>query len=359
MSRTPATGNSDVHPASELRGDASSAETVAPRRRAAGVLRLPVGARAALLTVGVAGSMGATVIAVQALGFEPRQAVLLSMPVGVVLGFCFALVLILVPEWRAAADRRELIKCLTELARVDREAPFGSLLLHGKDHELHELSQAIHSALLSAHRDRLEASHLRRELDARVQRKTKAVVAELSKISNTDELTGLLNRRGFDSAFVSLFDAAVSSGEELSLLAIDMDYFKQLNDSCGHDKGDMALRAAGEVMRAQLREGDVAGRVGGDEFLIALRGTGSAQAQTVAKRLLDLFQRSPHAAGIPARWPSFSIGIACADEHQADSAESLRKLADEALYEVKRAGRSNFRVYSPRKGGPPPQKRAA
>lgn len=278
------------------------------------------------------------------MGSTPTEAMWLSMPVGAAAGFVLALVVLLVPRWRAAEARRDLIECLDDLARVDRRQSFDDLLHHGRHADLSELTPAIHRALLSAHRDRLEAASLRRELDARVTRKTKAVVAELSKISTTDELTGLLNRRGFDQSFAELFDESASSGVELALLAIDMDRFKQLNDTLGHESGDVALRAAGEVMRSQLRQGDIAGRIGGDEFVIALRSVKPAQAGQVAQRLIDLYRVSPHGAAIRAHWPTLSIGIACALELNVQSVDELKRRADQALYVVKKSGRNGVSI---------------
>lgn len=307
--------------------------------------RLPAPWRAAILTAGVAATTGLSVLTGASLGLPVREAVILSLPAGLIVGVLMSSLLILIPERSAAADRRWLIECLSRISRVDREQRFSALLSAGKGHELAELARAVHASLLSAHRDRLEAAQLRRELDARVQRQTKAVVAQWSKISLTDELTGLNNRRGFDQAFQDLFESTSRRGEELALLAIDLDHFKQLNDTCGHDVGDRALRAAGELLLAQLREGDLAARLGGDEMVIALRGTGSDQAGSVAERLIALFARHPAALGVPARWPTFSIGIACAGEHHSASADHLRRQADEALYAAKRAGRCVARIY--------------
>lgn len=319
------------------------------------VQRLPAPVRAALLVLAVAAATGMTVLLCVSQGMSDRLAVIASLPVGVTAGFLVAMLLILLPDSRSARDRRWLIECMTDISRVDREQRFSTLLMQDRDHELHDLAHAIHDALLSAHKDRLEAARLRRELDSRVQRQTRAAVAELQKTANTDELTGLANRRGFDAAFTDLFQNAAEDGEELALLAVDMDYFKQLNDACGHAAGDAALRAAGEVLRSQLRSGDVAGRVGGDEFLVALRLTGSRDAYQVAQRLMDLYARSPAAMGLPVRWPTFSIGIACAGEQRAMDAGHLREMADQALYAVKRAGRGGVRVWKPQDAAPAAQ----
>lgn len=342
--------------ASDTQADTASLRH--PRRLL--VQRLPVAMRVAILVVAIVSATGLAVLTGDAQGVPIRLAVIMSLPVGATVGFLFALLLLLLPEWRSARDRRWLIDCMSDVSKVDREQRFSALLMQDTDHELHGLAHAIHGALLSAHRDRLEAAHLRRELDARVQRQTKAVVAQWQKLSNTDELTGLCNRRGFDLAFADLFRAAAEDGDELALLAVDMDYFKQLNDACGHSTGDAALKAAGEVLRSQLRNGDVAGRVGGDEFLVALRGTGPRDAMIVAQRLMDLYAKTPAAVGLPVRWPTFSIGIACAGEHRAVDASQLKDMADQALYAVKRSGRAGARAWKPGEAAaPPPQASAA
>lgn len=350
-SNVPPTGGTQPSTTEEPRwgaADTAGADTTSvrhPRRML--VQRLPVAVRVAILVVAIVSATGLTVITGESLHMSLRLAVIISLPVGTTVGFLFAMLLVLLPEWRSATDRRWLVDCMSDVSKVDREKRFSALLMQDTDHELHDLARAIHGALLTAHRDRLEAAHLRRELDARVQRQTKAVVAQWQKLSNTDELTGLCNRRGFDLAFADLFRAAAEDGDELALLAVDMDYFKQLNDACGHATGDAALKAAGEVLRSQLRNGDVAGRVGGDEFFVALRGSGPRDAMIVAQRLMDLYARTPTAVGLPVRWPTFSIGVACAGEQRASDPGHLREMADQALYAVKRSGRGGARLWKP------------
>lgn len=324
----------------------TAAAPIAPRPRRF-TRRLPAWCRAVLLALGVSGVTGLATLMGESLGFGDRAAVIWALPGGAIVGVLLAILLILIPERRAAADRRWLIQCLNDVARVDRAQRFSELLSRGDDHELSDLAHAVHAALLTAHKDRLEAAHLRRELESRVQRQTRAAVAHLSRLVQTDELTGLGSRRGFDAGFIELFDEAAASGEELTLVAIDLDHFKELNDTCGHEKGDVALKAAGEVLRAQLREGDLAGRIGGDELMIVLRATGSTPALKVAQRIANLYAQHPAALGLPCPWPTMSIGIACAAEHHCDSPDHLRRLADEALYAVKRNGRAGVKVWEP------------
>lgn len=266
---------------------------------------------------------------------------------GLLLGFILASKLVLEPRRRSVADRAWLVQSLRELARANREQEF-SILLEGKHSpEIEELARACHEALLSAHRDRLEAAALRREMESRVEKRTRVAVAHLSRITQTDDLTGLSNRRGFEQNLNEAWIHTTTHGTELAMLAIDLDKFKQLNDTCGHDAGDSALRAVGEVFRANMRDGDFAGRIGGDEMIICLQGTGSKAAQAVAERLMALYAQHPAGVGMDAPWPTMSIGIACAREHGATSPHHLRQIADDALYEAKRAGRARCSIASP------------
>lgn len=264
---------------------------------------------------------------------------------GTLVGLALAVLFVVAPARRAEEDRQWLISCLRDLARVDRRKSFSVLLQQVESHSIGDLAKACHDALASAHRDRLEAATLRREMHARVDQETRQAVARISRLSNIDELSGLANRRGFEAELAEAFEAAAQTGQPLTLLAIDLDHFKQLNDTLGHAKGDEAIRAAGEVLSANLRAGDVAGRLGGDEFLVLLRNTCSASARHIAARCVRLYASHPSGRGLPCPWPTMSVGIACAREHRADSPERLKELADQALYQAKRAGRDATCIY--------------
>lgn len=264
---------------------------------------------------------------------------------GTLVGLALAVIFVVAPARRAEEDRQWLISCLRDLARVDRRKSFSVLLDQVEEHSIGEIARACHDALATAHRDRLEAATLRREMDARVSQQTKQAVAHISRQSNTDELSGLYNRRGFDLALAEAFVSARRAAQPLSLLAIDLDHFKQLNDSLGHAKGDEAIRAAGEVMAASLRVGDAAGRTGGDEFLILLANTDSQSASHIAERFIRMYASHPSGKGLPCPWPTMSVGVACTREHRATSPDHLKQLADEALYQAKRAGRDATCVY--------------
>jgi diguanylate cyclase (GGDEF)-like protein len=309
-----------------------------------GVIRPRLGAltRAVMLTLGVAGATGLATITGAALGYDLRRAVVFALPAGVVVGSLLALLIILFPEWRAQKDRRQMIARIEAVAQADREAAFDTLLKLHPSHELAELAHAIHKAMLGAHIQRLEAARMRREVHTIVERETRKKYAQLAALSVTDELTGLANRRGFDQGLEAIVARAKSGGGEVALLAIDLDHFKQLNDTLGHDKGDEALAIAGDLLQAHTREGDLAGRIGGDELLVALANVDADSAQRIAERLIRLFASHPAGQNLGCPWPSMSIGVALLHADGAESAEELRRMADQALYASKRAGRRRF-----------------
>ncbi len=301
--------------------------------------------RAVILTLGVAGVTGLSVLTGHAMGFGLRASVMFALPLGVVVGFLFALLLILLPARRFAAQLKDFSDRVVRVSAADRDGGFDDLLDLEADHELVAIAQSVHAALVSAHADRLEAARLRREMDARVNAQTRVNTAQLNRLSTTDELTGLLNRRGFERALANMYTDCVGGGPELAVVAIDLDHFKRLNDTCGHDKGDLALKAAGELMKAGIRPSDAAARVGGDELFLLIRGLKHDKAVAMAGRLADLFSRHASSKGLP--WPTMSMGIALARAHHARSPEHLLQQADAALYAGKQAGRARCVVYDP------------
>ncbi|MFM9957314.1 MAG: GGDEF domain-containing protein [Phycisphaerales bacterium] len=303
-------------------------------------------ARAAMLTIGIAGATGLSVLTGHAMGWSPRASVIMAVPLGVVVGFLFALLLILMPARRFASHLREFARRIERVSKPEREGGFDDLLHLDDDHELTTIARAVHEALSTAHADRLEAARLRRDMEARVEAQTRVNTAQLARLSTTDELTGLINRRGFERLLSLMFAQAFDGGPELALIAIDLDHFKRLNDTHGHDKGDLALKAAGELMKAGIRPEDAAARVGGDELFLLLRSANEQQVLGIAGRLADLFSRHPSAKGLA--WPTMSMGVAFAKRHQARSPEHLLQMADAALYAGKRAGRARCVVYDPR-----------
>ncbi|MBK3421485.1 MULTISPECIES: diguanylate cyclase [Methylobacterium] len=162
--------------------------------------------------------------------------------------------------------------------------------------------------------------------------------AELARLAATDGLTGVLNRTAFrETALAAMRDPRAVP----SLVAIDLDLFKQVNDRHGHLAGDRALVHLVSVLRAGLREADTIGRVGGDEFLVLLPGTDADRAQAVAARLREALRRAPLSLDDgTVLLLSMSCGVA--PHRDGMGFEDLVHAADMALYGAKRAGRETW-----------------
>ncbi len=158
--------------------------------------------------------------------------------------------------------------------------------------------------------------------------------------SHKDALTLVKNRAFFDEALPQQLQRAVSNGESLALLMIDIDHFKLINDRAGHIEGDRVLRAVGAALTAAVRGSDKVCRFGGEEFAILLPDTALAQAEQLAQRILGkLTRQCAWGEGADKREPvTATIGVASSTE--APSTEGLVRLADERLYVGKRAGRN-------------------
>jgi diguanylate cyclase (GGDEF)-like protein len=162
---------------------------------------------------------------------------------------------------------------------------------------------------------------------------------ELTELAMTDALTGMYNRRQFMARLDNEWKRFRRYGRPLSLLMLDIDHFKSINDRYGHDAGDRVIVAVARLCGTQTRDSDVAARIGGEEFAILLPETDLADAHAVAERLrAAVAELSFESSGGPAAVTA-SIGAALADANAADHAE-LMKRADEALYTAKRGGRN-------------------
>jgi diguanylate cyclase (GGDEF)-like protein len=200
--------------------------------------------------------------------------------------------------------------------------------------------------LRSAH-DELEAMNL--ELEVSNDELAEAN-ARLASLATTDAMTGLANHRAFQERLQVELAQMQRTGQPLALLLLDVDQFKQYNDSYGHPAGDEVLREVGRILRTGIREYDMAARYGGEEFALLLPGLGRAEAREVAERV----RLAVEAHAFVHREVTISIGVAEGMFTMA-STEELVERADGALYEAKRSGRNRVVVaeanYQP---GPPP-----
>lgn len=165
------------------------------------------------------------------------------------------------------------------------------------------------------------------------------------QLAHHDQLTGLPNRALFSDLLGQALALARRGGTCLALAFLDLDYFKEVNDSFGHEVGDLLLKEAADRMRSSLRASDVVGRIGGDEFIVLLQGVEGTEAAKLAAEKLRLALREPyHLAGKEVAI-SASIGLALFPEHATDEA-GLARLADEAMYRSKAEGRNRVSVYT-------------
>jgi len=176
---------------------------------------------------------------------------------------------------------------------------------------------------------------------------------QLMEMVQTDPLTACMNRRGFEQALAREIARSSRAGSELSLLALDLDHFKSINDSRGHVAGDAVLREAGALLIQTARAGDIVARTGGEEFSILLPDTPGNGAFHFANRLCDTFREHIFHVNNKEIRLTISIGVVSTDgdrplvpERGKNLAEEMKVLADEALYAAKRTGRDRVRAWS-------------
>lgn len=169
----------------------------------------------------------------------------------------------------------------------------------------------------------------------------------LHRMAMTDPLTGIANRRRIEDLGQPMLDEAIRRDEPMAVVVLDVDHFKQVNDACGHQAGDVVLQRIVDSCRGMLRHGDQIGRVGGEEFVVLLPNTDAHAAREVAERLrecvrmLDLGDVVPAASGT-----SISLGVTTRREGDRELAELIVR-ADEALYRAKSSGRNRVEVTGP------------
>ena len=196
------------------------------------------------------------------------------------------------------------------------------------------------TALMKTNEQLQQRSH---ELETRTLDLEKAL-SLVEKLAVTDSLTDLRNRRYFDDNLAAAFARSQRFGEPICLILLDVDHFKQINDTYGHVAGDTVLNTLANAFRSRTRETDIIARLGGDEFAFLLYRTALAQGEVFGNTLLTMAAEQRfnfHGQDVQV---GLSIGIAC-NQDSIHSIEALYGAADEALYEAKRRGRNRAVCY--------------
>jgi diguanylate cyclase (GGDEF)-like protein len=168
--------------------------------------------------------------------------------------------------------------------------------------------------------------------------------AQLQELSGTDDLTKLANRRRFMEEFANEFERAKRYKSGLSFLILDLDFFKQVNDSYGHLAGDSVLVQIANVMKTSVRSSDLVGRYGGEEFGLLLPETGSKGCRVYAERIRKRIEDTRFDAAANQIHVTVSGGIATYPEITVDSVDELWRKADAALYGAKKKGRNRIEI---------------
>lgn len=176
-----------------------------------------------------------------------------------------------------------------------------------------------------------------RRLKAEIERRT-GLEAKLRVLATTDVLTGLMNRRSFMERLGQEVARAQRHGQTPTLLMLDIDHFKKINDNYGHPAGDAVLVHLGELLKASLRNVDLVGRLGGEEFGLVLVETNAAMAAPVIERLLEQI-RNTTVTLADATTIRFTASIGSTEILWGDTVDTAIQRADEALYTAKHSGR--------------------
>lgn len=247
------------------------------------------------------------------------------------IGLATALLASLLAWWVAGRVSRHL----SSIAQAARDVEAG---VSGAQIPLLHSSTELQSLSTSLNRMTQRLIDAKFEVETEVQQRTaelQVANAALDQLAQTDPLTGLLNRRGFDILAKAALALARRSGRPLTVMMMDIDHFKAVNDEHGHDAGDYVLVSLARLVKERLREADVVGRVGGEEFVALLPDTDLEGAVVLA----EILREAVAALHLPCGPVTVSAGVALLGSSTTDMADLLHQ-ADMALYRAKGSGRN-------------------
>jgi diguanylate cyclase (GGDEF)-like protein len=291
-------------------------------------------------------SLGWRVIVRQPLTVMQQDVVVLKQAL---LGFkLFAVLLLIGLIWWFASRMSRPIEIIARFSRKVQQGNEGERLsITNSKAEVLEVRELI-DAVGGMAKTLLERKHALEENNQGLERKVAEHTSELEILkrdaemqARTDALTGLPNRRAFSEAAERLIQIAQRSQRPLSLIMMDIDFFKKVNDTWGHDAGDVVLIEVARLIADTVRISDMPARLGGEEFAILLPETDSAGAQELAEKLrLNIAAHVMHAGGATIKVTS-SFGIVSVDAPDLDIDQMLQK-SDAALYRAKNEGRNRI-----------------
>jgi diguanylate cyclase (GGDEF)-like protein len=161
-----------------------------------------------------------------------------------------------------------------------------------------------------------------------------------------DTLTGLYNRRYFEERLGVEAQKSFYSGTPISLVMVDIDFFKKVNDTFGHTEGDQVLCKISSLLKTSVRKKDTVARYGGEEFILILPEAALEQSFVIAERIRQLVENTLFEVGKAQINLTLSMGISNFPSHRAKSKEELIKMADQALYDAKREGRNKVCIFT-------------
>ncbi len=208
-----------------------------------------------------------------------------------------------------------------------------------------------HSTAYIYHKQRDEAFSALQES----QRQLYEANLTLEKLSSLDGLTAIANRRQFDIVLSKEWNRAIRNRFPISLLMLDIDFFKLYNDTYGHQQGDSCLKSVAKILRnTEKRPADLAARYGGEEFAVILPETDIHGAKEIATTILQLITKAniPHKTSTVSKCLTASIGVAAMTAERGKQPETLISLADHALYQAKEQGRNRLVVVPWAEGHP-------
>jgi two-component system, cell cycle response regulator len=254
--------------------------------------------------------------------------------------------------------RQEAVMCMRQLVRIQSDAAF-IILAREEDQSaaVYALQEGASDYLLTDHvhrdpaclsravKNAVQRKQLEREFQRTVEllrernRELELANQQLWKLSHTDELTGYFNRRHIVSRLEEEISRGMRYSSPISVVLVDIDHFKRVNDTFGHLAGDRVLQGVADLFRSKLRESDLIGRFGGEEFLLILPHTDLVGAEAFCHRLRDHVEKHPVQLGEHTVHITASFGLATVTR-DADTWQKLLRVADRNLYRAKSLGRN-------------------